>query len=163
MISVASYNTFYFLECIELLTGVFIILSTLVVGATLYFIENRKESLFYFMFHSFAQTFFIPDIKIKTSFGRLVQATYWFTVLILVSSYTALMADQMIADNELKSGIHVYEVYGMKVSCSKIYESIMKSYGATTIPYPGNILQAEDSSKFMDENNLDGCFIYIYI
>ena len=147
----------------DIYLGLFILGFVIVIGIVLYFLENNKEGLFYYIGHSLAQLFFIIDSDIKTLFGRIIQIFFWFAILILVSSYTAITADNMIADKRIKLGIHNSELYGMRLAVANVFKPVLEAYGVICVPYIGNILRPEDAGEFMEKYNLDGNIIYIYI
>jgi polar amino acid transport system substrate-binding protein len=144
-IKLGKTDPWMFVKVFELETGIAIVASTLIVGLLLYFYEGRKQSFFYYMWHSWyafkfynlysfrAQVFFINDIRIETTVGRVVQAIFWFTILILVSTYTANMASMMTQQQMFRYINHLNQIAGQRIASPSSYEDIIKSYGVSQL------------------------------
>ena len=160
---VGETTIWHFLQTIELLTGIAVISSAFIVGVILYFLEGRNQNIFYFIFHSYGQVFFVSEINLKSPWSRLVQVSFWFGILILASSYTALMADTMIEENLFRSKSHISKIYGKRIGANDAYQNIIKSYGAFYYPLYHN-MKPSDNDPFFKEFDIDGIInIYIYI
>ena len=83
----------------------FMVISTLIVGSILYYAEGKKQSYFYYVFHAWlaykfifvfrAQIFFVGDIKLASTLGRIVEGLFLFTILIIFTNFTAVIAANM--------------------------------------------------------------------
>ena len=111
------------------------------------------------MWHSWAQIFFINDIRIDTTAGRVIQSAFWFTILILVSSYTANMAAIMTQQQLFRYLSQINQIYGKRISAEPVYEGIIRSYGAQFIE-TSETLEVGDLSNFMISEDLDGKLIH---
>ncbi len=121
------------MNAIQLETGLAIIGSALIVGILLYLYEGRKQGFFYFFWHSLSQMFFVNDIRIDSTPARIFQAAFWFTILILISSYTATMAALMTQQQLFRFVSNMNEIYGKRIGADEVYSDIIRSYGTILI------------------------------
>jgi ABC-type amino acid transport substrate-binding protein len=141
-----------FLQVFQVNFGLLLIATAFFVGTLLFFLEKRANALEVYLWHAFSSMFFCNSAKISTTPARMVMVSYWFMILIIISTYTANMTNIM-SINQILNGISSAQGLNQKtIRTFDGYEFLLYPFGAkpVTTVFPTTLAAAElDFSEAM--------------